>query len=127
MNNKKRKELKDRLRRSSFRSRFKLNPKDTSYLREKGTGLIREHAFVFVRNRIAPASPKNDGKQTPMRGHPVFVAQHATATCCRGCLEKWHGIRKSTELTEPQIDDVVDMIMFWIHDRVQARLNCKYR
>ncbi len=29
------------------------------------------------------AEPRNDGKQTPFRGHPVFTAQHATATCCR--------------------------------------------
>ncbi len=25
-----------------------------------------------------------------MKGHPVFVAQHATATCCRECIRKWH-------------------------------------
>src|SRR3546814_7102519 len=46
----------------------------------------------IVEKRLAPAEPVNDGKQTPMRGHPVLIAQHATATCCRSCLAKWHGI-----------------------------------
>lgn len=53
---------------------------------------IRSHASDFVRTRLAPAQIPNDGKQTPMRGHPVFLAQHATGCCCRGCLYKWHRI-----------------------------------
>lgn len=79
-----------RLARSSFRSRFRLNAKDEAYLRERGIETVLVHAADFVGKRLAPAAPQNDGKQTPMRGHPVFVAQHATATCCRGCLSKWH-------------------------------------
>jgi hypothetical protein len=43
---------------------------------------------------------KNDGKQTPMKGQPVFIAQHATTTRCRGCISKWHGIEKSRALSE---------------------------
>ena len=56
----------------------------------------------------------NDGKQTPMRGHPVFIAQHATGTCCRGCLEKWHKISKDEELSSLQQDYIVKVIMTWI-------------
>lgn len=70
--------------------------------------------------RLAPSEPQNDGKQTPMRGHPVFVAQHATATCCRGCLEKWHNIPKGRELTAQEQDYVVDVILQWI-DRQRAQ------
>ena len=75
---------------------------------------VREHACDFIRKRLAPVEIPNDGKQTPMRGHPVFVAQHATATCCRGCLEKWHRIPKGRELTEAEQEYIVNVIMEWI-------------
>jgi len=87
------------LRKSKFRSKFKLTPKDRNYIATKGLETIKAHAFQFVNSRVAPDFPKNDGKQTPMRGHPVFIAQHATATCCRKCIQKWHGIEKGRALT----------------------------
>ncbi len=102
------------LRKSKFRSKFKLSQKDQEYVATKGFEIIKEHAFQFINSRIAPAFPKNDGKQTPMRGHPVFIAQHATATCCRGCILKWHGIEKGRALDEVEIDFVVALIMGWI-------------
>ena len=82
------------LKQSKFISKFKLSQKDRDYIAAKGLETIKEHAFQFANSRVAPDFPKNDGKQTPMRGHPVFLAQHATATCCRGCIQKWHGIEK---------------------------------
>ena len=80
---------------------------------------IRAHAADLIRKRLAPAEPLHDGKQTPMRGHPVFLAQHATATCCRNCLEKWHHIPKGRELTEEEQEYVVDVIMEWIRRQMQ--------
>lgn len=77
---------------SSFRSRFRLQATERDYLRARGLKTVLEHGEKFIEQRLAPDDPPNDGKQTPMRNHPVFVAQHATATCCRGCLAKWHGI-----------------------------------
>src|SRR3712207_5710518 len=87
------------LGRSAFRRRFRLGSADREYLRTKGIPAIAEHARDFIAKRLAPAQPVNDGRQTPWKGHPVFVAQHATATCCRGCLEKWHRIEKGRALT----------------------------
>ena len=78
----------DKLAKSKFRSRFKLRAKELEYIKDKGLDTIHSHACDFIRDRVAPADPINDGKQTPMRGHPVFIAQHATATYCRGCIEK---------------------------------------
>src|SRR5262245_19289869 len=95
---------------SRFRSRFKLGSKELSYLKSKGLPTILTHARDFIAQRLAPANPANDGKQTPMRNHPVFIAQHATATCCRGCLEKWHGIPRGKELTDMQCKYCVSMI-----------------
>lgn len=102
------------LAKSKFRSRFKLTQKDKDYISQKGLELIKSHAFDFIEKRLAPAEIPNDGKQTPMRGHPVFIAQHATATCCRGCLEKWHKITKGHQLSKDEQNYVVNIIMEWI-------------
>jgi exodeoxyribonuclease V alpha subunit len=106
------------LRESKFRSKFSLSQKDRDYIAVKGLETIKAHAFQFINSRVAPDYPKNDGKQTPMRGHPVFIAQHATATCCRGCIQKWHGIEKGRALNEAEIDYVVALLMGWIERQV---------
>jgi len=108
----------DSLAKSAFRSGFKLKEKDLVYIREKGLETIKRHTVDFITFRIAPRFPKNDGKQTPMKGHPAFVAQHATATCCRGCIQKWHGIGKGKALTQREIDFLVDLIMAWIEGQM---------
>ena len=106
------------LKQSKFRSKFRLSPKDRDYIAAKCLETIKDHAFQFINSRIAPELPKNDGKQTPMRGHPVFIAQHATATCCRGCIQKWHGIEKGRALNPEQVAYVVALIMGWIDGQV---------
>ncbi len=104
----------DRLSKSKFRSSFYLKDKDILYIEDKGIDKIRNHAYDFVTKRLADTSNVTDGKQTPMKGHPVFIAQHATGTCCRRCLEKWHHISKNKNMTEDDIKYVVDIIMSWI-------------
>ena len=106
------------LARSKFRSKFKLSPKDKEYIAGKGLETIKDHAYQFVNARVASDFPKNDGKQTPMRGYPVFIAQHATATCCRKCIRKWHGIEKGRALDKVEVDFFVALIMRWIERQV---------
>ncbi|HFZ8993498.1 TPA: DUF4186 domain-containing protein [Citrobacter freundii] len=103
-----------RLSRSPFRSRFRLGVKERQYCLDKGAEVIDQHAADFIAKRLAPAAPLNDGKQTPMRGHPVFIAQHATATCCRGCLAKWHHIPQGQALSAEQQEYVVAVIHHWL-------------
>ena len=103
---------------SKFRSKFRLTQKDLGYIATKGLETIKEHAFQFVYSRIAPDFPKNDGKQTPMKGHPVFIAQHATATCCRKCIQKWHGIEKGRALNEEEMEFILALIMGWIDGQI---------
>jgi hypothetical protein len=102
------------LARSTFRSRFRLGTKERAYLAEKTLPVVLEHGRQFISDRLAPAEPKNDGRQTPMRGHPIFIAQHATATCCRGCLEKWHRIPQGRSLSELEIDYVLGVLERWL-------------
>jgi Domain of unknown function (DUF4186) len=102
------------LARSAFRAKFRLDAADLDYLRSKGLDAIAAHAADFVARRLAPAAPARDGRQTPWRGHPVFVAQHATATCCRGCLEKWHDIPRGRVLVEAERAHAVAAIVRWL-------------
>ena len=92
----------EKLSKSKFRSSFHLKEKDFEYINKVGMEKIRQHAKDFIKTRLAPKYIPNDGKQTPMKGHPVFIAQHACGCCCRGCLNKWYRVNKSTELTETQ-------------------------
>ncbi|SDB50006.1 protein gp37 [Butyrivibrio sp. INlla16] len=113
-----RKDLFEGLSRSKFRSRFHLSDSDREYIKEKGIDTIRSHAADFVQKRLAPENPENDGKQTPMKGHPVFLAQHACACCCRGCLEKWHHIPAGKVLNDEEQAYIVDVLMEWIQSGI---------
>ena len=111
-------DLEERLSKSKFRERFHLKDDDKYYVYRRGLGTIRDQAFKFVNERLR--SPVNDGRQTPMKGHPVFVSQHHTATCCRGCLEKWHHIEKTHPLTDNEVEYVVGIIMDYIEKEMEG-------
>jgi hypothetical protein len=108
----------EKLSHSKFRSSFKLTKKERAYLEEKGMHVMRVHAEEFVCQKLAPANPINDGKQTPMHGHPVFKAMHATACCCRECLYKWYKVPKGKELTAEQQRRIVNLLMEWIKKEI---------
>lgn len=116
-------EIFKRLDKSQFRSKFHLNDKEIVYIKKLGIDKIQEHAKDFIAKRISPANISNDGKQTPFKGHPVFIAQHATATCCRGCIEKWHHIKKDHELTNKEKDYIIMIIMTWIKKELEQSKN----
>src|SRR5262245_58273662 len=108
------------LEKSPFRRRFHLGVRERAYLERKGPAEILEHARDFVMGRLAPANPANDGRQTPFRGHPVFVAQHATATCCRSCLAKWHGIAPGRPLDAREVEDIVAVLERWLQEEARG-------
>ncbi len=110
----------DKLKKSKFRSSFSLKEKDKAYVREKGMETIRRHAQDFIRQRLAPAVIPNDGRQTPMKGHPVFIAQHACACCCRNCLSKWYRVPKGVELSERQQEKIVNLLIEWIDRQMRG-------
>src|ERR1041384_7915465 len=101
---------------SPFRRRFHLGTAERQYIEARGLERVLVDAEELIARRLAPAAPRNDGKQTPFRGHPVFIAQHATATCCRGCLAKWHRIERGRPLTEDEQGHVVAVIGRWLRE-----------
>lgn len=110
--------IRQALARSPFRARFRLDAAARVYIAQHGMETIRRHAADFVHLRLAPAVPPNDGKQTPMHGHPVFMAQHACACCCRSCLLKWHGFPMGRALTEAEQAYIVSFLMQWIESQL---------
>ena len=111
------------LAKSKFRSSFHLRKYMIKYIDDKGWEVIKNHAYDFVKEKLKPANPLNDGKQTPMKGHPVFIAMHACGCCCRGCLEKWHKIPKGRELTENEVNYIVYLLLSWI--KIEYNKNTK--
>jgi hypothetical protein len=110
----------DTLAEQPFRARFRLAGRERALVELRGRQRIRQQAAELFGARVAPANPRKDGRQTPYRGHPVFVAQHATATCCRSCLERWHGIARGHELTAEERDYAVRVIDRWIDRQLAA-------
>ena len=105
------------LSRSRFRASFVLDRDDAEQLADRDGASIRGVARAIVRARLSSAAPANDGRQTPYRGNPVFVAQHATATCCRRCLAKWHGMPAGVGLSAAEVEHVVDVLCLWLERR----------
>lgn len=101
---------------SKFRSSFHLRKYMIDYIDDKGLDTIKDHAYDFINKRLKPSVILNDGKQTPMKGHPIFIAQHACGCCCRGCLEKWHNIPKGRELSSDEVEYIVTLLMKWVKD-----------
>ena len=113
----------DKLSKSKFRGSFHLRKYMIEYINEKGINTIKEHAYDFINKRLKPKVIPNDGKQTPMKGHPIFIAQHACACCCRGCLEKWYHIEKGRELTEKEVEFIVNLLIKWVEKEINSLNN----
>ena len=109
----------EELKKSKFRSSFRLKEKDLIYIKEKGWEVIKNHAYEIITKRLASKNIINDGKQTPIKGHPVFIAMHATACCCRKCLDKWHHIKPNKDLTKNEINYIVYLIMSWLKEKMR--------
>jgi predicted Fe-S protein YdhL (DUF1289 family) len=109
-----------RLGAAPFRRKFRLIGRERAYAETWGIAAVMKHGAKFIAERLAPAFPANDGKQTPWRNHPIFVAQHATATCCRGCLENVHEIAKGHALTAEECAYVLRVIERWIAEQVNS-------
>jgi hypothetical protein len=110
-----------RLAASSFRRKFHLEGRELAYLETWGLEHVLKQGRDLIDKRLAPAEPRNDGRQTPWRNHPIFVAQHATASCCRGCLEKTHGIAKGHALSDEERAYVMLVIERWLKTQLPGR------
>ena len=112
--------LLESLSKSKFRGSFHLNNKMKEYVKEKSLVKIEKDAREIIIKRLGDIYPKNDGKQTPMKQvHPVFIAQHACGCCCRKCLDKIHHIKIGHQLTDEEINYILNVIITWIKKEIK--------
>lgn len=91
-----------------------------NYARRKGKVKLLEAVTKRLRTCIAPAQPFHDGWQTPMNSdspNPIYNAQHATATCCRRCLEYWHGVPMGRELSSEELEYFANLVFQYLDFR----------
>ena len=113
----------EELSKSKFRSSFHLRKYMIKFIDEKGMDIVKKHTIDFIEQKLAPSYPINDGKQTPMKGHPTFIAQHACACCCRNCLYKWHHIPKGKELSRNEKNYIYLLLIKWIENEYKKNTN----
>jgi hypothetical protein len=93
-----------------------------AHARRKGGVLLREAAAHRLRQSVGSANPPRDGRQTPMDGNIIYFAQHATACCCRTCMEYWHAIPKGRELSDEEIAYFTELVMLYVNERMPQLL-----
>ena len=113
----------EELSKSKFRSSFHLRKYMIDFINQKGMDTVKKHTIDFIEQKLAPSNPINDGKQTPMKGHPTFIAQHACACCCRNCLYKWHHIPKGKELSRNEKNFIYLLLITWIENEYKKNTN----
>lgn len=89
-----------------------------NHARRKGKSGMRVAAENRIRKAVGDANPSLDGRQTPKKGNALYYAQHATATCCRKCIEDWHGIPMGKSLSDDQIQYFADLVMLYVEERL---------
>lgn len=110
----------DSLEKSQFRLNQRLWGSDYKIYKDN-QDKVRYDAREILNQKIGIADHPKDGKQTPYHKHPVFTAQHATATCCRGCVLKWYKLPKGRRLTNLELEHFTNLVMAWL-----ARFDQKY-
>ena len=94
----------------------------SNYAHRKGKSALWLAARNTIIKAVANPSHPAQGRQTPRENKPtanaIHYAQHATASCCRLCLEEWHGIARDQPLTPDQVGYLTQLAMLYIETRM---------
>lgn len=91
----------------------RLSENDIELIQEIGVDGIKQQARQIVEAKLME-HPENDGRQTPYAGNPVYKAMHACGAASRRDLARKHRIPAGKELTDSQVDSVVNLLVRWI-------------
>lgn len=112
------------LRREYIRTVFFEAPFDAAAKHEaRNLGLagLKTRVRPLLAKKIGPAHIFRDGTQTRKEGSALFYAQHATATCCRKCLDYWYNVERGRDLTDEELDRCEWLVLSYL-DRRSAEL-----
>ena len=110
----------EELRKERIRHYFwhvEIDERAVRHARRKGRRGMNEAADRRIRSAVSQDS-NFDGRQTPMEGNALYYAQHATAACCRKCIEEWHAIPRGRPLEDVEIGYLVDLVRLYVSDRL---------
>ena len=111
------------LRRELIRHHFwhvEIDEKAINCARRKGNVNLQSAVRSRIKSSISAPNNPYDGRQTPMEGsgNPIHYAQHATASCCRKCVEYWHNIPPNRALTDDEVDYLSSLAMLFLEERL---------
>jgi uncharacterized protein DUF4186 len=98
-----------------------INQHAMNHARRKGRKGLRERVRKHLSTAIGPANPWHDGIQTPMEmeaPNAIPYGQHATATCCRKCVEYWHGIPRGKIICEQDLIYLAELVCRFLEERI---------
>ena len=95
-----------------------LDERAVRHAQRKGRIQLKVAARSRLTKYLASAQLARDGRQTPFEGNAIYYAQHATATCCRTCLQYWHDIPKGRELTTEEQEYCAALVHCFLDDRL---------
>lgn len=84
----------------------------------KGRKALHAAARRRLESSVGRAGSPYDGRQTPFKGNTLYYAQHATASCCRACMEYWHAIPKDRDLTEDELEYLASLMVLFLDERL---------
>lgn len=91
--------------------------KAINYALKKGKIELLKTVEQRIRSSVKAPADAFDGRRTKWEGNPIHYGQHATATCCRKCIERWHDISRDVELTEKQIKYFTHLVVMFLEER----------
>jgi hypothetical protein len=91
--------------------------KSKAQAHELGFNQLKSMVRPLLEKKVAPEKIFRDGTQTKKEGSAIHYAQHATATCCRKCLEYWHGIDRNRDLTKVELDYCEGLVIAYLESR----------
>jgi hypothetical protein len=92
--------------------------KAINHARRKGRRQLHEAARRRLETSVGKAGMAFDGRQTPREGNTICYAQHATASCCRTCIEYWHDIPKDRDLTADELSYLSTLVIAYLDERL---------
>lgn len=99
---------------------LEIDVKAINHAHRKGKSKLRDAVEQRIRKSVSSVAPSFDGRQTPTDGNIIFYAQHATACCCRKCMEYWHNIPPGRALTGEEMAYFIELVWLYITDRLPS-------
>ena len=91
----------------------RLDEHDMALIRKRGISGVKHDARDMVEAKLREMHEK-EGPRVPPRGNPIYKAMHACNAESRKKLSRAHRIPAGKDLSDGQVDSVVNMLTRWV-------------